>query len=291
MGLFSGLFGGGGASQQSQSTSSSTGYGFSSSLSDSLSRSISQGTASSLSGSSGLSGSQQRIAFEDLFRELYGGATGATQKAAGLVPQLQGQAASLFNAGTGFLDTLQNQAGGVADEQVAQLGSDLQRFYQEQIDPSIVGRGVATGTLGGSRGEVARGIASRGLFEEFARGSTNIRAADLARRSQAAQAGLGALPSLLNVAQGGATAGLTPYSALSQILGGPTALTSSFGEQTSFGQSESQQTSESIAQSIARALSEQFSSSTSQSTSSGVNKPEGFGRALILTALPAFLGG
>lgn len=226
----------------SRSSSSSYGYSFSDSLEQSLSK--------------------DRVAFEDVFSQLYGGAAGAAGKAAQLAPMFQGQAADLYTGGMKFLDTLSQESPllarlnetGTADEQIAALGSDLGTFFREELNPAITSQGVATGTLGGGRQGVAQGKAASSIAREFQRGATGIRTADVARRDSLAgmlagdqidraQAGLGALPMLFGLAEGGMTAGLAPYAALSQILGGPTVL----GESSSYGaaSSRSEETSQS----------------------------------------------
>jgi hypothetical protein len=238
----------------SKSSSSSSSYGYSQSFSDSLSQAA----------------SKDRVAFEDVFAQLYGGAAGAAGKAAELVPMFQGQAAELYSGGTRFLDTLEQESPlmarlsetGTADEQIAALGEDLGMFFREELNPAITSRGVATGTLGGGRQGVAQGRAASSVAREFQRGATAIRTADVGRRDSLAamlsedqlgraSTGLAALPSLYGLAEGGLTAGLAPYAALSSILGGPTVL----GESADF------------ATSTARALSEETSQSKSKSKS------------------------
>jgi hypothetical protein len=248
------MFNIGGSSARSSSQSSSSSYGYSNSFSDSLSQAA----------------SKDRVAFEDVFAQLYGGAAGAAGKAAELVPMFQGQAAELYSGGTRFLDTLEQESPlmarlsetGTADEQIRALGDDLGMFLREELNPAITSRGVATGTLGGGRQGVAQGRAVSSVAREFQRGATGIRTADVNRRDTLAgmlaedqlgraSTGLAALPSLYGLAEGGLTAGLAPYAALSSILGGPTVL----GESADF------------ATSTARALSEETSQSKSKSKS------------------------
>lgn len=232
----------------SKASSSSSSYGYS--FSDSLQQSL----------------SKDRVAFEDVFSQLYGGAAGAAGKAAQLAPMFQGQAAELYAGGTRFLDTLEAESPllarlsdtGTADEQIAALGGDLGQFLREEINPAITSQGVATGTLGGGRQGVAQGKAASSIAREFQRGATGIRAADVSRRDSLAgmladdtlgraTAGLGALPGLYGLAEGGLTAGLAPYAALSQIIGGPTVLgdSSSYGISSSRGEDFSQSKSKS----------------------------------------------
>jgi hypothetical protein len=243
---------------KSGSSSSSSSYGYSTSFSDSLSQAA----------------SKDRVAFEDVFAQLYGGATGAAGKAAELVPMFQGQAAELYTGGMKFLDSLEAESPiaarlsdtGTADEQIAALGADLGQFFREEVNPALTSRGVATGTLGGARQGVAQGRAVSSLAKEFQRGATAIRTSDVARRDSLAgmladdglaraSTGLNALPGLFGLAEGGAMAGLTPYLALSQVLGGPTVL----GESSDFAVGTSRALSEETSQSQSKSKSKSFS--------------------------------
>lgn len=258
------MFNVGASSARSNSNSSSSSYGYSTSFSDSLSQAA----------------SKDRVAFQDVFASLYGDATGAAGRAAEAVPMFQGQAADLYTGGMRFLDSLNEESPltarlsdtGTADEQIGALGEDLGMFFRNEVNPAITSRGVATGTLGGGRQGVAQGMATQSLAREFQRGSTAIRTADVSRRDSLAgmlsedrlartQTGLDALPTLYGLAEGGATAGLTPYATLAQILGGPTVL----GESSQYALSAS------------RALSEEESESKSSSSSKSKSFNFGFG--------------
>lgn len=254
-------FGGGKSVQQSTDQS----YGYNRSASDSFSR----GTSRSLSG--GQATSTQDIAFRDIFANLFGDASNVAGRLAGEAGGLTEQANMLFSGGLGFLDSLGGGAdseylasrvsGGnpLLDEQIDALGEDIGRFFREDINPAITSAGVATGTLGGGRQGVAQGRAAEAAGREFQRGATALRGADIAARDAAAaqlqsgriagaSAGLSAIPSLFDVAQGGFGAQLAPYQALAGIVGGPTTLTQ--GQSTDFSQASSDE--------IARAISEAF---------------------------------
>jgi hypothetical protein len=270
-------FGFSSSKQSSQSQSSSLDYGIS--RSSSLSSGTSQAT--------GQSGSTQRIAFEDIIRNLYGGAADATSQAVAEAPLFAGEAQQLFTGGLGFLERLQNVPGSdylqsrimgsdtAAAANIDVLGANLGKFFNEQLMPAITSRGVSTGTLGGSRQGVAIGRAAGEVGSQFSTGVASILASSQAARDAAAGTlgsqsiaatgtGLAALPSILGLAGAGANAGLTPYLALSQIIGGPTVLTES--------QSQSQSSSQDLAQAISNAL----SYGTSQSTASSKGKSLGF---------------
>lgn len=249
------MFGFGGSSTKSQSSS----YDVSQSFSDSLSRGVSQ--------------SQQRVAFEDLFKNLYASASGATGQAIEAVPLFQGQVADLYQSGGRILDELGVGAGedylqsrltdtGARDAQLGALKSGLGELFRDEINPAITSRAVAGGTLGGGRQGVAQGVAAGKIAQQYQQGAASIFASDQAQRDQAAgtliagrnqAAGVGAslIPSLLTTAQAGLGAPLSPYAALAGILGGPTVL------------------GESSSEDVATALSRSFSEGRSQSTSKG----------------------
>jgi len=225
------------------------------------------GGSSGVSDSISQSQSGQTIAFQDLFRQLFGGANAAASavNASGL----SNTASQLFNGGTNFLQGLTQNAGTAAlqarigdtsarDAQLGALKTNLGDFFNEQVIPGINSQGISTGTFGGSRDAVAQSMAAKAVGGQFAQGAASIIGSDQAQRDQAAaqlgqlniqggQAGLGSLSSLYGLAQGGATAGLVPYQLLSQIMGGPTVL----------GQSSSS--------SIAKAISDSFNNQGSQS--------------------------
>lgn len=268
-------FGIGGGTSKSSSQSESSSF-------DNLDQ-VGLNIGGSQSSSSGQSTSTSRIAFEDVFAKLFGGASGA---AAGIdTSSITDAANMLFGGGTGFLDQLSGGGAGakfledrlagsdrLADEQIGLLEQDLGRFLSETVNPAITSGGVQAGTLGGGRGEVQRGIASRGASEAFVKGATDIRLGERARTDSIAQAlasdetnragvGIGSLGDLLNLVTGGTLAGLEPFAALSQIL----------GPQTVLSDSQSSQSSDSLGfdfgfdQTTGRAASESSSSSSSSS--------------------------
>lgn len=263
------MFGLSGSTSKSKATSSSASYGY-------------QGS-SSVQGSSSFGRSGQSLAFQDLFANLYGGASTA---AAGMSGQpIQDAASMLFSGGMGFLDQLQGSpeadylAGRVSganpllDQQIGALGEDLGRFFRDELNPAITSDAVAGGQLGGGRQGVAQGAATAAVAREFQRGATDLRTGDMMARDAAARdlmasrtanagTGLGSLGALLGIAQTGSLANLAPFQALAQIMGGPTTLTSS--------------ESGSIAQAIADSFGEDSAWSKSKSSSSGKSAAIGF---------------
>lgn len=276
-------------SSRSKSTSTSESEGFS--RGGSLSGSTSFSDA--LSRSRGVSGSSQSVFAEDFLQQLYGGATNAAMRAAGMAPGLSGSARALFTGGTRFLEQLGGGAGadflrerleggGLADERIGLLQEDIGRFLREEALPGVEARAVGAYGLGGARQGLAEGRAIEGATRELARGATEIRGQEQERRDAIARdlmlaeqtgaaTGLAALPGLFGLAEAEFGAEMAPWERLAGILGGPTTLTESFAEQS--------------ADSIAQSLSESFGISfneaqqwaRAQSQSSGRSSNLGFG--------------
>lgn len=255
--------------------------GGSSSKTVSNSESFDRSKAGSVSGGFGVSGSQQDIAFEDIFARMFGGAEGA---AAGLDPSMLTNAANtLFSGGMGFMDSLGANAGNaylgdrlsgdnaVLEQQIGLLGEDIGQFFNEQLLPGITSEAVGGGQLGGGRQGVAQGLAAREAGSQFTRGATALRAGDINARDaaagvlgqntiQGATAGLQGLSPLAGIADFGFGAGMAPYERLAQILGGPTTLT----------------TAASTSGDFARSFSESFGMSKASSVSKGKSMNIGF---------------
>ena len=257
-------------SASSQQTSSGQSFNTSNSFSDSLGQSAAQGT------------SNQSVAFEQLFQQLFGNATGAAQRASEMIPGLEEKAGQLFSTGAGFLEKLQGNAGAdylanrltganpQVDEQIDLLGEDIGGFLRNEVNPMLTSNAVRAGGLGGGRQGVAQGRASAAALEQFQRGASGIRTADLAARDQAAAqlggltnqaagTGLGSLGAMLGLGESGANAALSPYMALSQVMGGPTVLT----------QQQNTASSQDMARAIANSLGFSFDESQGTSTSKG----------------------
>jgi hypothetical protein len=254
---------------KSKSTSESQGFSFG----QSESRSVSDSISAARSG--------QDIAFGDIFEQFFGGASAAAGR---VVPgQLAGRAETLFSGGMGFLDQLRGGADSdflsarvsgespVLGEQIGALGSDLGRFFREELNPAIGAQAAASGTLGGGRQGVAQGRAIDAVSREFQQGATALRAADIQARDQAAgtlgsqriqsaAAGLGNLEGILGIGQQADTAELLPFQMLSGILGGPTTLTTS----------ESMSVAQALSEAFGFDISEQSSKSKSKGSSAGI---------------------
>jgi hypothetical protein len=278
------IFGFGGSSAKSQGTSESSSLDYGANVSESFSDSL----ARSLAQSQGSSFGTQNVWNADVLQKLYAGATDAAGAAnTGL---FQGQTAQLYNAGAGFLDQLGVGAGEdylqsrltdttARDEQLGALKTGLGDLFRNELNPAITGRAVATGTLGGGRQGVAQGQAANAVARQYSQGAADIIGRDQLARDNAAgtlgalstaraSAGIAGLSPMLEAAQAGLGAPLSPYAALSQIIGGPTVLTQQGSQDTSYS------TSEQIAQAISQAMG--FNYGTSQSQSQNTSKAKSF---------------
>jgi hypothetical protein len=303
-------FGSSKATQQSQSESQSESQSQSRALSDELR--IGGNAATSFGVSGGVSSSNQfgqasanqRVAFEQLFAQLYGGAGAA---AAGInTGAISSAGQQLFSGGLDFLQQLQGNPGtaalaarvggdtSVRDAQLEVLKTGLGDLFNEELMPGITSTGVATGTLGGSRDAVARAQAAKAVAGQYATGAASILSSDQAQRDAAAgklgelslgsaATGLSSLDSLYGIASGGELAGLAPYQMLAAIMGGPTVLGSSQSTDVaralseSFGEQGSESYGFDFGTASSRATSDSSSSSSSTSSSSGKSKSFHFG--------------
>lgn len=296
MGLLGSLFGGSKQSSTATQTQNADSFGYSANRagSSSTSGATSSGFSRALSGSKGREGSSQGVFAGDIIKQLFQGASSA---AGAIDPALATERNNqLFTGGSDIIarlsgggaggDYLERRLAGegsdVLDAQIGAIGNDLGKFLNEQLNPVITGSSVAGGALGGGRQGVAQAGATDSVLREFATQAGNLRAADLASRDASAlglmsaqnanaQTALGSLGQLSDLGSG--LEGLEPFAALSQIIGGPTTLTESFGETESFGQEMSQQQSEEFAQSLAEELGISYDEAhqivTSSSTSKG----------------------
>ena len=206
-------------------------------------------------GSSFVSGAQApfldflRNAGLDVFGGQQGGLQGLFGQSQGLFQQGQQALGGLTD--NPFLDALQQQAGGnpeLVQQQTEQLGSNLGRFFNEQLVPGINQQGVASGQFGQSRGNIGRGLAAQGVTRQFQQGATQLQAADAQRAQQAAgtgaqlfgqgsQAQLQGLQGLQGILSSPFATQLQPLLALAQVIGGPNVLSQqsafNFGQQKS----------------------------------------------------------
>lgn len=260
---------------------------FGSSLDFSFGRSGSRGESLDRANSNAVSGgtSSQSIAFEPLLSQLFSTAT-TRAMSAGPSP-----AAMLFSGGLDFLSRLSGNAGtealarrvtGPNDALQANLDAlreNLGRLFSEEINPAITNEAIAGGTLGGGRQGVAQGQGIRAIAEQFTQGAASLISTDQAQRDEAASTlgsllaegsriGLENLSGLLNIGVEGQT-NLAPLSALAQILGAPTVLTES--------QDFSRAISESLGMSLEESFGEDFSFGQSQTSSKSRGFNLGFG--------------
>ena len=257
-------------------------FGANTSSTVSSSSSTDRSKAGSVSGGAASASSEDRVAFEDVFARLFGGAEGA---AGGLDPSMLTDAAnSLFSSGSGFMEGLGGDVGSqylegrlsgdnqVLEDQIGLLGEDLGKFFNEELLPGIGSEAAGGGQLGGGRQGVAQGRAVDAVGEQFTRGATALRAGDINARDaaagtlaqnsiQGAMTALQGIPALAGIAEMGFGAGLAPFERLASILGDQTTLTSAGSSSADF----------------ANSFSESFGSSRADSRSEGKGIKLGFG--------------
>lgn len=296
MGILGSLFGGSKSSSKTVQKSDSSGFGINRGSSSSSSGGSSSGFSSGMSGSTSRTGSTSGVFASDILQQLYGGAADA---ASSINPALATERVNqLFTGGASIIESLSGGGAGadyltrrlagdggeVLNAQIDAVGSDLGRFFNEQLNPAITGSAVAGGALGGGRQGVAQAGAMDSVLREFSTQAANLRANDIMQRdstalglmgaqNQNAATALGSLTSLAELGSG--LEALQPYAALSQIIGGPTVLTDSFGESDSFGQEYSEQESEQFAISLAEELGISYDEARMRLKSTGSGKSQG----------------
>ena len=165
---------------------------------------------------------------------------------------LGGAGANLFGLGQNFLGGIGEAQQGllgledpsIVEGRIGALGTDIQRFLREAIGGAggIRTEGALSGNLGGGRGQVREGIATRGATDAFARESALIRESAAGRRlegllggAQAGQIGLGGAENLFNLGLAPSIAQFGPLAALAGIIGDPKVLTETLQQGISQG--------------------------------------------------------
>lgn len=259
-----------------------------------------QGSQSTSAGGAVSSGiSQDRLAFSDLYEQMYGAAGGVAGQMA-QNPFLSDTANQLFASGSNILGGLQQDAGskyltdvltsnGNVDEQIGLLGQDINKFLSEGALPSLRRTAMGAGQLGGSRQGVGEGIAISEATNSFARGAADIRNQNLNRQLQAggqlssqnlagAQIGLQGNESLYGLANQGFMSQLSPYGALASIMGDKTTLGSSLSSSSSWDQAIASAFGEDFNKSDSFSYGYDQATSTSKGKSSGMSLGFGFGQ-------------
>jgi hypothetical protein len=225
-----------GGSSSGQTSSDS--YGYSQSLAQSLQRS-----QSSVWG--GQAGALQ---------DLYGRATNLADQQQGQVSNAANQAVRqgmpLYDQAS---DTLSKLAGGggplaryatpnnaLAKQQLSQMSQQIGQNFSREILPGIRTDAGAVGGMGGSREQIAKGLAAGGAADAIARAGTDLYAQQYQTGAAAAEALSGqrqgaaaALPgiatSAYQLAMSPFQAAWSPISSLASAIGGPTLVSQSAG--------------------------------------------------------------
>lgn len=161
----------------------------------------------SLGGGTSKSDSEQRIDpnqlpfLQDLWRQAQtlnqqnqpGSAVDATKQAlAGAAPALGAGLGGFMGAAAGQLpgqQTLQqamSQTNPWLESAISGVGQDIGQNLAENILPTLRSGGVAAGQFGGSRGQIAQGLAAQGAQEEFSQVANQMRMQDISRQQAAA---------------------------------------------------------------------------------------------------------
>ena len=181
---------------------------------------------------------------------------GAQEFTQGLVdqylPGMQAGAGEFGNIASGQSAGQQQLAQNMTSEspwlqqQISNLGQDIGRNLGENILPQLRSGGVAAGAPGGSRSQIAAGLATQGAQQQFGQAATNLRAQDLMRQQQAAQlytqnqlaGGQGAIQggqALYNMGMNPYMAQWLPLQQYGALLGNPTVTSRGESDRISFG--------------------------------------------------------
>jgi hypothetical protein len=176
---------------------------------------------------------------ENLFQQAQGVAGqqmgGIGQAAQGFANQGLGSIASGFGsmqAGANALSPFTNPNNQLANQQIGLLGQDINRQFTRDIMPSLTQSAIGGGGLGGSRGQIAAGLAAQGAQDAFSRGALGIRSNAYNQAQQAAglqgsmlqglgQAQIGAAGDIYNLGLSPFQAQFAPLQQLAGILGSP----------------------------------------------------------------------
>ncbi len=171
--------------------------------------------------------------------------------------QQQGYAGALRNQsmqGRNLMNRFARGGNPFLDRQIAGLGQDFGQFYREQLLPGIGSRAAAAGQRGGSRQGIAEGLAAQRTMQEFGQAVTGLRSGAYGMQQDAANQLLSSgisganqaygLANQANVAQGqlanqfagtNMQAAFNPFVIGSQVIGAPSVLSTSFGENLGYG--------------------------------------------------------
>ena len=162
--------------------------------------------------------------------QLWGTAQQQYPQMQGMARDFQNRSGELYSQGQGLLQQLGGATGGVID----QMGMDINRQLQRQLGGAggIDSGFQQSGTFGGARNGIERGLAQEAALNQFGTQAANL-------RLQGNLASQSALPGLLGMQETGMTAQYGPLAALAAMIGNPAILNQSTqqGTGSSFGRS------------------------------------------------------
>lgn len=161
------------------------------------------------------------------------------------VSNLQGGMTALNNMANtgGAIAGFANPNNQLVQDQIGNLGQSLGDFFQNQLNPAIMGNSVAAGGLGGGRQQVAQGQAAGEMGQAFQQGVTDIQANAYGQAQNAAmmqdQNRLQSVNQMSGVAGMMNNLGMSSMQApwlgmqnMAGLLGNPLALTDSYSQST-----------------------------------------------------------
>ncbi len=161
----------------------------------------------------------------------------------GMIGQAQGALGGIAQTGGAsaqFMDTNRQ----LESRQIADLGTNLGNFFNQQLMPGLQGAAVGVGAVGGGRQQLAQGQAAGQVAQQYQQGVTDIMANSQASRQQAAgqvdsnmmgaSQGIGQLSGMMNnLGLSNMNANWAGLENFAGLLGSPTILSNSFASSQS----------------------------------------------------------
>lgn len=165
--------------------------------------------------------------------------------------------------GQGPLQPFTNVNNDLVQRQIGDLGTQMGKFFNEQLMPGITGSAIGAGQFGSGRNQIATGQAAGDVMDAYSQGLTSIMGnaynQALGAAGMQSQNMIGASNQLAQNAMGMSNLGMANFNAMwaplqnyQGLLGGPTVLGSSYGY------SGANQVSENISQASSKSKSSSF---------------------------------
>lgn len=184
----------------------------------SMGKSESKQTSGATNQSTGQSNSFIDPGQRSFLQQLWGTAAQQYPNMQGLAQNFMDRSGELYSQGQGLLGQLGGATSGVVD----QLGIDINRQLQRQLGGAggIDSGFQMSGTFGGGRNQIERGLAQEGALNQFGTQAANLRLGGV-------EQSLAALPGLQGIQGAGLAAQYGPLAALAAAIGNPAILNQS----------------------------------------------------------------